>query len=414
MASIVRTGWTRIPAKYPFAFGVGLSCVKTSFSDLLVQKVVERREEIDWKRNAAFAAFGFFYLGGVQYTLYVPVFTRLFPHAAKFAAKPLRAKIRDLKGMAQLAGQVFLDQCVHHPLMYFPAFYITKDLVMSDSFDIGKSLSNCRANLKEDLVALWKIWVPAMIINFSFMPMYARIPFVAGVSLLWTCILSSMRGGDVVHGEEMAGGAVTGATLTMMQEGFVGFFHTSVDLDKDMSHLVLTASGPDKPGWVAMLAASVAKEHGNVTHSKMVRLGNEFIILMHVATPPGQTQSLIKSLQKNPDLKPLNIRCTGLTRRSTGEYSKAVHGLRIHCIGEDRPGMLAAIAAKITEEGMSVENISTEVVMRHNGRRDFVITAECTTTMTWDKDHIRELDKEFSSLKDSLCLDVVDIRVHSA
>jgi predicted amino acid-binding ACT domain protein len=220
--------------------------------------------------------------------------------------------------------------------MYFPAFYITKDLVMSDSFDIGKSLSNCRANLKEDLIALWKIWVPAMIINFSFMPMYARIPFVAGVSLLWTCILSSMRGGDVVHGEEMAGGAVTGATLTMMQEGFVGFFHTSVDLDKDMSHLVLTASGPDKPGWVAMLAASVAKEHGNVTHSKMVRLGNEFIILMHVATPPGQTQSLIKSLQKNPDLKPLNIRCTGLTRRATGEYSKAVHGLRIHCIGEDR------------------------------------------------------------------------------
>ena len=108
MASIVRTGWTRIPAKYPFAFGVGLSCVKTSFSDLLVQKVVERREEIDWKRNAAFAAFGFFYLGGVQYTLYVPVFSRLFPQAVKFAAKPLRSKIRDFKGMAQLAGQVSL------------------------------------------------------------------------------------------------------------------------------------------------------------------------------------------------------------------------------------------------------------------------------------------------------------------
>ena len=106
MASIVRTGWTRIPAKYPFAFGVALSCVKTSFSDLLVQKVVERREQIDWKRNAAFASFGFFYLGGVQYTLYVPVFTRLFPHAVKFAAKPLRSKIRDVKGMAQLVGQV--------------------------------------------------------------------------------------------------------------------------------------------------------------------------------------------------------------------------------------------------------------------------------------------------------------------
>jgi hypothetical protein len=98
--------WTQIPAKYPFAFGVGLSCVKTSFSDLLVQKVVERREEVDWKRNAAFAAFGFVYLGGVQYALYVPIFSRLFPQASKFAAKPLRAKLRDFKGMAQLIGQV--------------------------------------------------------------------------------------------------------------------------------------------------------------------------------------------------------------------------------------------------------------------------------------------------------------------
>jgi hypothetical protein len=106
MASVVRSAWTQIPAKYPFAFGVGLSCVKTSFSDLLVQKVVERREEIDWRRNMAFAAFGFFYLGGVQYTLYVPVFSRLFPHAAKFAAKPLREKLRDVKGMTQLVGQV--------------------------------------------------------------------------------------------------------------------------------------------------------------------------------------------------------------------------------------------------------------------------------------------------------------------
>lgn len=31
-----------------------------------VVKVVERRQEIDWRRNAAFASFGFLYLGGVQ------------------------------------------------------------------------------------------------------------------------------------------------------------------------------------------------------------------------------------------------------------------------------------------------------------------------------------------------------------
>ena len=56
----------RIPIQYPFAFGIGISTVKTSLSDLLVQSVVEKKEEIDWKRNLAFASFGFAYLGGVQ------------------------------------------------------------------------------------------------------------------------------------------------------------------------------------------------------------------------------------------------------------------------------------------------------------------------------------------------------------
>ena len=107
-----------IPARYPLAFGVVLSGCKTSFSDLLVQKVVERKEKIDWRRNAAFATFGFVYLGGIQYALYVPIFGRLFPNAAKFASKSLRDKIKDIPGLCNLGLQTFLDQCVHHPLMY--------------------------------------------------------------------------------------------------------------------------------------------------------------------------------------------------------------------------------------------------------------------------------------------------------
>jgi hypothetical protein len=103
--------------------------------------VVEQREEIDWRRNAAFASFGFFYLGGVQYGLYVPVFGRMFPGTIAFAAKPLRAKLQDAKGMFQVGAQVFIDQCVHHPLMYFPVFYCTKELVMTDKPDVVRVLN---------------------------------------------------------------------------------------------------------------------------------------------------------------------------------------------------------------------------------------------------------------------------------
>lgn len=120
--------WSRlksVPSEHPFAFGVFVSGVKTSFSDLLVQKVVERREQVDWKRNFAFATFGFIYLGGVQYAIYVPLFGRLFPRTASFVAKPFREKLKDTRGILGTMAQVFLDQAVHHPFMYFPAFYAT-------------------------------------------------------------------------------------------------------------------------------------------------------------------------------------------------------------------------------------------------------------------------------------------------
>jgi len=288
---------SNIPAKYPLAFGVAFSGCKTSFSDLLVQKVVERRETIDWKRNSAFAMFGFFYLGGVQYSIYVPLFSRMFPNAASFATKPLAQKLKDLPGIAAMLAQVFIDQCIHHPLMYFPAFYCTKEMVVSEGNpDFRRCLQEYRTNMKEDMLALWKIWVPATMVNFAFMPMHMRIPFVAGVSLLWTCILSTMRGGDVGHADEMVGGAVTGASLHVMEEALHdagGLFTRVVELDPSKNHIVISASGLDKPGWVALLSRAVYNAGGTVTESKMVRLGDEFIMMVHVSESGVGTVSAI-------------------------------------------------------------------------------------------------------------------------
>jgi predicted amino acid-binding ACT domain protein len=343
-SSSFTNGWLQkmksVPIKYPMAFGIVLSGFKTSFSDLLVQKVVERKEKVDWKRNAAFATFGFVYLGGIQYILYVPIFGRLFPHAAKFAAKPIAQKVKDVKGILQLAGQTFLDQCVHHPLMYFPAFYITKELVMAKNGkpDIPRVLADCRTNMMEDLQALWKIWVPAMLVNFAFMPMHLRIPFVAGVSLLWTMVLSAMRGGDVVHGEDIAGGFVTGSTYQLLLEGLDAFNTTAVEMDgtAHVDHFSLNAAGKQRPGLVALLARHVADHGGNVTHSKMVRLGQEFIIQMHVSVPKDKSKEFMRSLKYTKHLrKELDIQATPLTQRVCPN-AKAVIGLRIHAVGEDR------------------------------------------------------------------------------
>jgi predicted amino acid-binding ACT domain protein len=219
--------------------------------------------------------------------------------------------------------------------MYFPVFYCTKELVMRDKPDISRCLAEYRTNMKEDLLALWKLWVPFTIINFAFMPMYARIPFAACVSLVWTCILSAMRGGDITHVEDMVGG-VTGASLTMMEESIGELFTSPVELDRDKQHVVITASGHDKPGWVAHLSRVVADAGGNVTHSRMTRMGSDFIMMMHVAVEAGQFPTFVDEVKGSPELKELTMRCNSLSRRKTGTYQEAVMGVRVHCVGADK------------------------------------------------------------------------------
>jgi predicted amino acid-binding ACT domain protein len=243
------------------------------------------------------------------------------------------------RSLLKLGAQVFIDQCIHHPFMYFPAFYCIKELVMHDKPNFSMKsgcLAEYRRNMKEDLLALWKLWVPLTVINFAFMPMYARIPFAACVSLVWTCILSAMRGGDIAHVEDMVGGAVTGASLTMMEEALGELFTSPVELDRYKQHVMITASGHDKPGLVAHLSRAVADAGGNVTHSRMTRLGSDFIMMMHVSVEPEQFRPFVDHMKGRPELKDLTVKCSSLSRRTTGTYQEAAMGVRVHCVGADK------------------------------------------------------------------------------
>ena len=72
-----------------------------------------------------------------------------------------------------------------------------------------------------DMVAVFKVWGPAFAFIFSFCPLWARVPTTAAVSLIWTMILSQMRGGETIDGDDVvniAGDAVTIVTTTNTSE----------------------------------------------------------------------------------------------------------------------------------------------------------------------------------------------------
>jgi len=355
----------RIAREHPVKFGTIFSCAKTSFSDWLVQTQIEKREHIDWRRNFTFASFGFFYLGGVQYALYVPVFSRLFPGAAAYAAAPLSAKLKDVVGTRNMIAQVVLDQFVHHPFAYFPAFYMLKEVVNGGRPEGG--LAKYAKNYKEDLFALWKLWVPSTIINFSIMPMHLRIPWVASTSLIWTCIISYMRGSDDVatnadDAMDLSGGNQGKALQALYDIGVAAKPAYLYDSSKD--HLLVTASGRDRIGFIQDLCRQVQANAGSVLDLKAYKVGREFVTTMLVEVDPKNKPATIKQMaglggkgvqvavnESQPWLSDSDSpRCKdGVT--FTGH---------MRCTGADRPGLLLELTELLADLKLDIVSIQCQ------------------------------------------------------
>lgn len=338
-----------LPKRHPFLFGASVSCVKTSFADWMVQKYVERREEIDVPRNLAFASFGLFYLGGVQYALYVPIFGRLFPGTASFAAKPLAQKLADKGGMAAVAAQTFLDQCVHHPFCYFPVFYAVREFAKGG--DLVTAREKYVANFRDDVLALWKIWVPATVCNFAFSPMYMRIPVVAATSLVWTSVLSMMRGA----GDETFEAALTdtGGSPVLLLRGLA-----KKALDPAKEHIIISATGEDKVGLVRDLTAAVHKAGGNVYESRMLRLGSDFTVMTLVEVAPGKPALALKDAVAQ-ELQGLTV-YTKTTKRpdNAAPTPLALHHFRL--VAPDAPGLLATVSDHFAHLGMNITTLKCD------------------------------------------------------
>ncbi len=52
-------------------------------------------------------------------------------------------------------------QCVHHPICYFPVFYLLRGTMNGEAPQ--DSLAKYQTDLWENMKALWMVWVPAQV-----------------------------------------------------------------------------------------------------------------------------------------------------------------------------------------------------------------------------------------------------------
>eukprot|EP00750_Incisomonas_marina_P012018 INCI16490.1.p2 GENE.INCI16490.1~~INCI16490.1.p2 ORF type:complete len:329 (-),score=56.44 INCI16490.1:114-1100(-) len=198
-ASAAKGGILQFPKEHPFATNIIIATIKTSLCDILVQKYVENKEVVDWRRVSVFTAFGCLYLGFFQWAIYVTLFGRLFPGMAKFANMPFKDKLKDTRGMLNVVGQTAFDNFLHYTFIYFPVFYVFKESIQGTGYEktiasvTGKSLGKYRENFLEDNTKIWGLWIPGDLVIYA-VPMWLRLPLNHALSFIWTCYLSFLRG----------------------------------------------------------------------------------------------------------------------------------------------------------------------------------------------------------------------------
>lgn len=124
-----------------------------------------------------------------------------------------------------------------------------------------------------------------------------------------------------------------------------------------MDHLVLTVIAPDQPGLVEQLAKCVAEQGGNWLESRMARMAGQFAGILRVAVPVDRHEDLELALHA---LSAQGIRV--LLAPSGPEPGGDWQPIYLELVGNDRPGIVRDITRLLSEHGVNVESLITEVL----------------------------------------------------
>lgn len=123
-----------------------------------------------------------------------------------------------------------------------------------------------------------------------------------------------------------------------------------------MDHLVLTVFAPDKPGQVERIAQCIAEHGGNWLESRMSRMAGQFAGILRVGVPAEAYDELVDALQA---LSAHGIRV--LIAESGVEQSCTWKPIAMELVGNDRPGIVRDITRLLSEQGVNLERLVTEV-----------------------------------------------------
>ena len=164
--------------------------------------------------------------------------------------------------------------------------------------------------------------------------------------------------------------------------------------------IVLTLVGPDRPGLVEAVSDIVVRHGGNWLESRMAQLAGQFAGILRIEIPPDQVAAINESLQK---LKSAELQIVVVPGDSSG-YRPLLRPLRLHLIGQDRPGIVREIAQVLASRGVNVEELHTECQSAAmSGEVLYVATAKLRVS---DEIGVNELRSALEQIASDLMVDI--------
>ena len=112
--------------------------------------------------------------------LYTGFFPRWFPSV-----------VGGRRAWGNVARAALVDNLVCSPLLYFPLFYVFKDVVVERSRGLGGALRHYARELPAQLPVCWSFWIPLTATSQAFVPVHLRIPYISLAACAWVGILST-------------------------------------------------------------------------------------------------------------------------------------------------------------------------------------------------------------------------------
>jgi glycine cleavage system regulatory protein len=123
--------------------------------------------------------------------------------------------------------------------------------------------------------------------------------------------------------------------------------------------LVLTVIGADRPGLVEALARTVLEHGANWEASRMAQMAGRFAGILRVRVPDERALALelalrgLDTLGLRVQVEAAQIEPADLADSSTGQL------LALEVLGQDRPGIVQAVAVALAQRGVNVEELET-------------------------------------------------------